>query len=51
MLETEITNTGALRLYESMGFVRVKRMQNYYMSGNDAIRLKLWFVNPEDLLK
>ena len=51
MLETEQTNKAALRLYESLGFARVKRMQNYYMSGNDAFRLKLWFVDPEDLTK
>jgi peptide alpha-N-acetyltransferase len=51
VLETESTNKAALRLYESLGFSRVKRMQNYYMSGNDAFRLKLWFVNPEDPTK
>jgi peptide alpha-N-acetyltransferase len=51
VLETESTNKPALRLYESLGFARVKRMQNYYMSGNDAFRLKLWFVDPEDLSK
>lgn len=45
VLETEQTNTAALRLYESLGFARMKRMQNYYMSGNDAFRLKLFFVD------
>ncbi|KAM3136737.1 hypothetical protein pb186bvf_011182 [Paramecium bursaria] len=48
VLETEQTNLAALRLYESLGFAKVKRMQNYYMSGNDAFRLKLFFVNPQD---
>lgn len=51
VLETEQTNTSALRLYESLGFARVKRMQNYYLSGNDAFRLKLWFTHPEDVKK
>jgi peptide alpha-N-acetyltransferase len=44
VLETECINTAALRFYESVGFIRVKRMLNYYMSGNDAFRLKL-FIN------
>ncbi len=42
VLETEITNTGALRLYESLGFVRDKRLPKYYMNGNDAYRLRCW---------
>ena len=42
MLETEITNTAALRLYESFGFVRDKRLQQYYLNGNDAFKLKLF---------
>jgi len=25
-----------------LGFARDKRLQNYYMNGNDAYRLKLW---------
>ncbi|KAH8347135.1 hypothetical protein KR059_005781, partial [Drosophila kikkawai] len=40
-LETEITNKAALALYESLGFVRERRMMNYYMNGTDAFRLKL----------
>ncbi|XP_059620728.1 uncharacterized protein LOC132264506 [Phlebotomus argentipes] len=43
VLETEITNTPALRLYENLGFVRDKRLFHYYLSGVDALRLKLWF--------
>ena len=39
-LETEATNAPALRLYESLGFVRDKRLVRYYMNGNDAFRLK-----------
>lgn len=42
-LETEITNTAALRIYENLGFVRSKRLPKYYMNGNDAYRLKCWF--------
>lgn len=43
VLETEITNLGALRLYEGLGFVRDKRLHRYYLNGNDAFRLKVWF--------
>ena len=42
ILETEITNVAALRLYESFGFVREKRLQQYYLNGNDAFKLKLF---------
>lgn len=40
VLETEVTNLGALRLYEGLGFVRDKRLHRYYLNGNDAFRLK-----------
>jgi peptide alpha-N-acetyltransferase len=82
VLETEVTNLGALRLYEGLGFVRDKRLprcarcadstrqafarvppphapsahsvlpdvlaccvcwSSYYLNGNDAFRLKVWF--------
>ncbi len=42
VLETEITNEAALRLYENLGFVRDKRLFRYYLNGVDAFRLKLW---------
>lgn len=42
VLETEITNRPALRLYENLGFVRDKRLFRYYLNGVDALRLKLW---------
>jgi len=42
VLETEVTNTPALKLYESLGFIRDKRLCKYYMNGNDAWRLKVW---------
>lgn len=40
VLETEETNTAALRLYEKLGFVRDKRLPKYYLNNNDAFRLK-----------
>jgi len=46
VLETEVTNTGALRLYENLGFVRDKRLFRYYLNGVDALRLKLWLWPP-----
>eukprot|EP01017_Pseudomicrothorax_dubius_P003042 TRINITY_DN10336_c0_g2_i2.p1 TRINITY_DN10336_c0_g2~~TRINITY_DN10336_c0_g2_i2.p1 ORF type:complete len:180 (+),score=48.65 TRINITY_DN10336_c0_g2_i2:176-715(+) len=46
VLETEAVNKPALKLYESLGFAREKRLLNYYMNGNDAFRLKLWLTGP-----
>ena len=46
VLETEVTNKGALRLYENLGFVRDKRLFRYYLNGVDALRLKLWLWPP-----
>lgn len=31
VLETELTNTGALSLYQKLGFVRDKRLSRYYL--------------------
>lgn len=42
VLETEITNKSALKLYKNLGFVRDKRLFRYYLNGVDALRLKLW---------
>lgn len=42
ILETEVTNIAALRLYESLGFHREKCHQSYYLNGNDAHKLKLY---------
>ena len=44
VIETECVNKAALGLYESLGFARDKKLKNYYMNGNDAFRLKLWFT-------
>lgn len=42
VLEAEVRNTGALKLYEGLGFVRDKWLGGYYASGEDAYRLKLF---------
>ncbi|KAI9868293.1 MAG: N-alpha-acetyltransferase mak3 [Trichoglossum hirsutum] len=41
-LETEITNTAAIKLYERLGFLRSKRLHRYYLNGNTAFRLMLY---------
>ncbi|KAB8230010.1 acyl-CoA N-acyltransferase [Aspergillus alliaceus] len=41
-LETEITNTAAIKLYERLGFLRSKRLHRYYLNGNSAYRLVLY---------
>ena len=38
VLETEASNAPALALYESLGFVRDKRLAMYYLNGGDAFR-------------
>ena len=44
VLETEQTNSGALTLYENLGFVRDKRLSRYYLNGVDAFR----YVDEKD---
>lgn len=46
-LEAETVNAGALAMYQSLGFVRDKRLDRYYLSGTDAFRLKLLLASPE----
>lgn len=41
-LETEETNIAAMRLYESLGFLRSKKLHRYYLNGNSAYRLLLY---------
>ncbi|KAI0517711.1 GAG protein N-acetyltransferase [Xylaria bambusicola] len=41
VLETEETNIPAMRLYESLGFLRTKKLHRYYLNGNSAYRLVL----------
>jgi len=35
-------NTAAIRLYASFGFVRVRRVRDYYRRGQDGKRMRLW---------
>ncbi|KAJ5643789.1 Acetyltransferase GNAT family [Penicillium longicatenatum] len=42
VLETEMTNTAAMKLYERLGFLRSKRLHRYYLNGNSAYRLVLY---------
>lgn len=44
VLETEVTNSDALRLYSNLGFIREKRLFRYYLNGVDAFRLKLFLT-------
>jgi len=40
-LETEVTNKGALNLYENrLGFIREELLIKYYLNWNDAHRLR-----------
>ena len=41
VLETEESNTSAMRLYERLGFFRSKKLHRYYLNGNSAYRLVL----------
>lgn len=41
VLETEYDNQAALSLYESLGFIREKRLYRFYLNGKDAFRLVL----------
>ncbi|KAG7087524.1 hypothetical protein E1B28_013483 [Marasmius oreades] len=41
VLETEYDNIAALSLYESLGFIREKRLFRFYLNGKDAFRLVL----------
>lgn len=41
VLETEFDNFAALALYESLGFIREKRLFRFYLNGKDAFRLVL----------
>lgn len=42
VLETEVINKAALSFYLRLGFFKTRKMSNYYLSGNDAYRLKLY---------
>ncbi|KAI0668882.1 acyl-CoA N-acyltransferase [Trametes maxima] len=47
VLETEFDNSAALSLYESLGFIREKRLYRFYLNGKDAFRLVLVVPPPE----
>ncbi|KAI8972577.1 acyl-CoA N-acyltransferase [Trametes punicea] len=47
VLETEYDNSAALSLYESLGFIREKRLYRFYLNGKDAFRLVLVVPPPE----
>lgn len=36
-------------LNEALGFLKEKKLGNYYMNGNSAYRLKLYFNSPEQI--
>jgi N-alpha-acetyltransferase 30 len=46
VLETEYDNHAALSLYESLGFIREKRLYRFYLNGKDAFRLILTVPPP-----
>ncbi|EPQ55767.1 acyl-CoA N-acyltransferase [Gloeophyllum trabeum ATCC 11539] len=48
VLETEFDNSAALSLYESLGFIREKRLYRFYLNGKDAFRLVLAVSPGED---
>ncbi|KAJ2983978.1 hypothetical protein NQ176_g295 [Zarea fungicola] len=52
VLETEETNTPAMRLYEQLGFLRSKKLHRYYLNGNSAYRLVLPLraIDPDETL-
>jgi len=47
VLETEYDNFAALSLYESLGFIREKRLYRFYLNGKDAFRLVLAVPPPD----
>jgi len=49
VLETEFDNAAALSLYESLGFIREKRLYRFYLNGKDAFRLVLVVPSPSDV--
>ena len=48
VLETECINKAALSFYIRLGFFKTRKMSNYYLSGNDAYRLKLYLHKKEE---
>lgn len=50
VLETEVANTAAMKLYENLGFMRSKRLYRYYLNANDAFRLILPLTEKSTML-
>ncbi|EFW16746.1 N-alpha-acetyltransferase mak3 [Coccidioides posadasii str. Silveira] len=50
VLETETTNTSAMKLYERLGFLRSKKLHRYYLNGNSAFRLVLYLKEGVSML-
>ena len=50
VLETEVSNTAAMKLYERLGFLRSKKLHRYYLNGNTAYRLVLLLRSGLDRL-
>ena len=50
-LETEVTNTAAMKLYERLGFLRSKRLHRYYLNGNSAFRFVLYIKESAATLR
>lgn len=49
-LETEETNSAAMKLYERLGFLRSKKLHRYYLNGNSAYRLVLYLKDGVGLI-
>jgi peptide alpha-N-acetyltransferase len=49
VLETECINQAALKFYTKLGFFKTRRMDNYYLSGNDAFRLKFYIPKKTEV--
>ncbi|WFD48550.1 N-terminal methionine N(alpha)-acetyltransferase NatC [Malassezia furfur] len=49
VLETEVDNAAALRLYERLGFLREKRLYRFYLNGKDSFRLVLPIPAPRSV--
>lgn len=48
VLEAEICNEAAVSLYCKLGFVKTVYLNNYYINGSDAVRLRYFFRNPDE---
>ncbi|OLL22185.1 N-alpha-acetyltransferase 30 [Neolecta irregularis DAH-3] len=48
-LETEVSNTAAMALYENLGFMRSKRLHSYYLNAGDAVRFLLPLTSRDNI--